>query len=154
MIGLFGTFQPQPRPFAVANAVAYQEHESGGPEVKEPPTQPDAPEPPPPEPVPPPGGAELVAQGEAVFMSKGCMACHTIEGVLGAVGQVGPELTNVATNAATRKPPLSAGEYIRESVENPTVFVVDGFGPLMPSLRDSMTDAEFESLIVFLLTQQ
>ncbi len=92
------------------------------------------------------------AGGTAVFTNSGCFACHTIEGVPGAVGQLGPELTHVATTGATRKG-LSAEEYIRESIENPSAFVVDGFAPIMPSLRGAMGDAEFEDLVAFLLTQ-
>ncbi len=96
---------------------------------------------------------EEIAAGQAVFTSSGCVACHTIQRVPGAVGQIGPELTDIATNAATRKPGLTAEEYIRESIENPTVFVVDGFAPIMPSLRGAMGDDEFESLVAFLMNR-
>ncbi len=91
--------------------------------------------------------------GQAVFAAKGCVACHTIQGLAGAVGQIGPELTNAATNAASRESGKSAEVYIREAIENPTAFVVDGFAPIMPgTLRGSMSDTEFEDLVAYLLT--
>jgi len=50
---------------------------------------------------------------------------------------------------------LSAEAYIREAIEDPPSFVVEGFGPLMPAtIRDTMTDAEFEDLLAFLLQQE
>ena len=105
-------------------------------------------------PTEPPEGGDT-APGQAVFLGKGCGACHTIEGVDGAVGAIGPNLTHVATNAATRKSGLGAEAYMRESIEDPPAFLVEGFGPLMPgTIRSTMTDAEFEDLVVFLLAQK
>ncbi|MBI4233887.1 MAG: c-type cytochrome [Chloroflexi bacterium] len=90
--------------------------------------------------------------GAQVFLRVGCAACHTLEGLSGAQGVIGPKLNGVATRAATRKPPLTAEEYIRESLENPTAYVVEGYPPVMLSLRGTMTDAEFNSLVAYLLT--
>src|SRR5205085_398507 len=46
-------------------------------------------------------GAQPFKQGDAaagkeVFSTKGCVGCHTIEGLQGAVGTVGPNLTHIA----------------------------------------------------------
>jgi len=91
--------------------------------------------------------------GPTVFAAKGCVACHTIQGLSGAVGQLGPELTNLATNAASRVPGESADAYIRKAIEDPPAFVVDGFAPIMPAtIRSTMNDTEFEDLIAYLLT--
>lgn len=93
------------------------------------------------------------AAGASVFAAKGCVACHTIEGLAGAVGQIGPELTNVATNAGTRVSGMSSDAYIRQAIEDPPAFVVEGFGPIMPpAIRGTMNDAEFENLVAYLLT--
>ena len=91
-------------------------------------------------------------QGSQVFIAKGCGACHTIDGLSGAIGAIGPELSGLASRATARNPGLSAEAYIRESVETPGAFVLDGYSNLMPSLRGSFTDGEFESLVSFLLT--
>jgi cytochrome c oxidase subunit 4 len=97
------------------------------------------------------GGAEPLA-GAQVFLAKGCGACHTIEGLSGAAGTVGPKLNGLATRAGARKAPLSAEQYVRESIEKPGAFTVEGFAPLMPELRATMTPAEFKSLVGYLLT--
>jgi cytochrome c oxidase subunit IV len=170
MLLLFDNFRPEPRDFAEALAVPYEGHEEPGgvPEGEEPlggQFEITAPPPGPPEAGPspqPPGGeapagappAELAAQGQAVFTGKGgCGACHTIEGI--SSGMVGPNLTQIGTTAAERKPGLSAEQYIRESIENPGAFVVEGFPPAMPAnIRQNMTDAEFEALVAFLLAQK
>src|SRR5439155_3110210 len=49
--------------------------------------------------------------GKQLMVQKGCGACHTIAGVQGLTGNVGPELTHVASNAPNRKPGLSAEAY-------------------------------------------
>ncbi len=50
----------------------------------------------------PPGTSEPLSpkakQGQQIFMSTGaCLACHTIEGVPGAVGTIGPNLTGLGS---------------------------------------------------------
>ena len=93
------------------------------------------------------------AAGPAVFAGKGCVACHTIQGLAGAVGQIGPELTHVTTNAGSRVAGMSAEAYIRQAIEDPPAFVVEGFGPIMPAtIRSIMSDTEFEDLVAYLLT--
>jgi cytochrome c2 len=90
--------------------------------------------------------------GAKVFMAKTCQTCHIISSVKGAVGNIGPKLDGVATRAATRVTGLDAAAYLRQSIENPTAYVVEKYQPLMPSLRTTMSDQEFSDLIAFLLT--
>lgn len=72
-------------------------------------------------------------RGKQVFLSAGCTACHTIQGVPEAIGEVGPELTNVLAVAGTRVSGLSAEDYLRQSILEPGALVVEGFAPLMPA---------------------
>ncbi len=88
--------------------------------------------------------------GRLVFSTKGCSGCHTIEGT--STATIGPDLTHIATVAATRKALLSAEEYIKESIEEPGAFVVEGFEPLMPKL--AIAEGELEDLLAFLLDQE
>ena len=90
--------------------------------------------------------------GEAVFLSIGCSGCHTIEGLAGAAGTFGPDLTHVAAVAGGRKAGLNAEEYFRESIEEPNAFVVEGFSAGMAPLRSAMSGDEFEDLVAYLLT--
>lgn len=90
------------------------------------------------------------ANGPKLFVSKTCSTCHTVKKVAGAVGTIGPDLDGLAARAGTRKPGMSADDYIKESIENPTAFVVAGFQPAMPPLRSTMSDQEFKDLQAFL----
>ena len=106
------------------------------------------------------GGDGPVGQGQQSFAGAGsCIACHTIQGVPAAVGVVGPELTHVGTDAATRKPGTSARDYITESIRDPEAFVAEGVERAVPNimtqaLTAGLSDAEVESLVEFLLAQK
>ncbi len=86
-----------------------------------------------------PAGAAsaLMADGtepvDQIFAKAQCVACHTIPGIPGAVGTIGPKLEE-GTNAPLRiKDPAYKGtakstpEYIMESVVTPSAYVVKGF---------------------------
>lgn len=88
--------------------------------------------------------------GKAVFMSAGCMACHTVTSVDGAIGTTGPKLDGLGQTAAGRVSGLDAEGYIRQSVEDPYAFVVDGYMKIMPNMRQGMTGQNFEDLVAFL----
>jgi hypothetical protein len=68
-----------------------------------------------------------------IFTKAGCPVCHTIPGIPGAVGQVGPPLTLGVTGAQRLADPSYQGtastvhEYVVESVVDPSVFVVPGY---------------------------
>ncbi len=85
--------------------------------------------------------------GKAVFVSKGCVGCHTVQGIPEAQGKVGPELTHQASN------PLIAG-VLPNSVENLRGFLKDPAsvkpGVVMPNL--ALTDTEIEALVALLGT--
>lgn len=90
------------------------------------------------------------AAGQKVFVSKTCTTCHTVKKVPEAKGTIGPDLDGLYARAGSRKPGMSADDYIKESIENPTAFVVAGFQPAMPPLRSTMSDQEFKDLQAFL----
>jgi len=100
----------------------------------------------------------VVTLGQAIFTgSGGCSACHTIEGV--SQGLVGPDLTNIGADAATRKPGLSAKEYIEESIRDPEAFVAEGVeramaGLMTKAITSSLTDEQVEALVDFLSGQK
>ncbi len=79
----------------------------------------------------------VLATGEEpitdLFMAAGCPACHTIPGIEGATGKVGPLLME-GSNAPKRiKDPgyqgkaKSTREYITESILKPSAYVVKDF---------------------------
>ena len=105
-----------------------------------------------------------VALGEALFRRSppACFSCHSIQG--GTV-LAGPSLAGLATRAAEIvSSPSYAGsartpeDYIRESIVNPSAYVVPGATfsaggtSFMPPLADTMTPEEIEQLVAYLAT--
>ncbi len=68
-------------------------------------------------------GQTPVDRGRGVFLQQGCGSCHAIEGNSAAVGIVGPNLTNIAVDGATRIDGYSAEQYILESIVDPAAFI-------------------------------
>jgi hypothetical protein len=90
----------------------------------------------PPVPVVAPEAVPLVSGDEplaAIFIRTGCPVCHTIPGISGADGRVGPPLWLGTTGAARLVDPAYQGraktirEYVIESVVEPSVYVVPGY---------------------------
>lgn len=102
------------------------------------------------------GGATAkgnVSSGQQLFISQGCGACHAIQGVSGATGTVGPDLSQVAATAGQRVPGLSAEQYLRQSIQDPDAYTVAGFQKgVMPKLP--LNDQQVNDLVAFLLTRQ
>ncbi|MDT7044170.1 nitric oxide reductase [Candidatus Nitronereus thalassa] len=79
----------------------------------------------------------VLATGEEpitdLFMKAGCPACHTIPGIEGATGKVGPLLMEGSNAVKRMKDPgyqgraKSAREYITESILKPSAYVVKDY---------------------------
>lgn len=90
--------------------------------------------------------------GGRIFTGKGgCVGCHNAGSGGGATG---PNLSQIATVGATRKPGTDAAAYIEESLRNPNAFLVAGYPPLMPSFQGTLTDEEIRNVVQYLLTKQ
>ncbi len=92
--------------------------------------------------------APSAAEGEQVFYSAGCVACHAVDTVL-----VGPALCNLYGEETT----LDNGEkvkvdeaYLRESILNPNAKIVEGFVGAMPPFEGMLSDAQVSSLIEYI----
>lgn len=104
---------------------------------------------------------ELAVQA---FQKGGCVACHVIPGVPGAVGTIGPDLSAIGKEAAD----LIAGgnytgmaktpeEYIAESIQSPDAFIAPNCptGPcvkgVMPaSLAQTLSADELNAVVTYL----
>ena len=70
-----------------------------------------------------------------IFTKAGCAVCHTVPGIPGADGHVGPPLLLGTTGPARLADPAYRGhaktvrDYVIESVIEPGVFVVPGYPP-------------------------
>jgi coenzyme F420-reducing hydrogenase delta subunit/cytochrome c2 len=86
----------------------------------------------------------------SIGQSAGCRVCHSIKS---GEKKVGPSLAGIATRAATRIPGMSAEAYIRQSIEDPGAYVVEGFPNVMlPDMAEKLSDQDMEDLIAFLMT--
>ena len=106
---------------------------------------------------PPSGNGGDTAEGEALFAGGSCASCHTIEGLTS--GSIGPDLTHLGTDAASRKPGMSAEDYITESIRDPEAFVATGVeranpGIMTAAITAGFSDAEVDALVKFLLAQK
>jgi cytochrome c oxidase subunit 2 len=98
-----------------------------------------------------PPTADPVERGRQLFASSGCNGCHatTPDNI------VGPGLGGIAARAATRRPGMSADEYLKESIVNPTAYTVEGFPLVMPANFGQVLSAEeIDALIAYLKTLQ
>jgi len=86
-------------------------------------------------------------KGRALFVSKGCVACHTVEGVPGATGKVGPELTTIASRPQIAGVVENTPDNLKRWLKNPPGLKP---GTAMPNL--GLTDEEVDNLVAFLLT--
>jgi mono/diheme cytochrome c family protein len=120
----------------------------------------------------PAGGGEAAqapagdpAAGQEVFLNVGgCGACHTIQGVEGANGQVGPELTHIATIAQDLAPEAGVADaqaYIRQSILEPNAYVVEDCptgacvpGTMPQNFGELLSDKQLNDVIAFLMQQK
>lgn len=103
----------------------------------------------------------LAAEG---FKAGGCVACHVIPGIPGAVGEIGPDLSNMGETAEARLAgdaydgdATTVEAYIREAIEAPAAFLAPECpsGPcaagLMPaSLAEELEPDEMEAVVAYL----
>jgi mono/diheme cytochrome c family protein len=99
---------------------------------------------------PAPPATEPVARGRQLYRSMGCANCHEPN----LIGQrLGPALEQIGTAAATRRPGLSAGEYIRQSILDPGAYVVPGYQDSMPrDLGRDLSPTDLDALVAYLLS--
>jgi mono/diheme cytochrome c family protein len=91
---------------------------------------------------------QLVAIGQELYEGAGgCAVCHGLgtraPDLLGVIGQV----------CGDRREGLGCKEYILQSLTEPNSFVVEGFQPIMPDLRRTLSEPEIWALVAFLQSQ-
>ena len=99
-------------------------------------------------------GEEIYTTAREVGMGRPttCTACHSL-------GEPrpgdGPSRSQIRENAATRVAGMSAEDYLRESILDPSAHVEEGyFDNLMPKVYgELLTEQEIEHLIAFLLAE-
>jgi cytochrome c oxidase subunit II len=86
------------------------------------------------------------AGGEKLFLSKGCVGCHSLQAVNAPKGMVGPNLANVGARSYIAAGTLkNTDENLARWIRNPQAIKK---GVLMPNLGVSETEAQ--ALVAFL----
>src|SRR6266851_1448390 len=95
-----------------------------------------------------PAGASP-ADGAALIQQKGCGACHTIPGIPGATGNIGPNLAGVASRnrIAAGAVPNNGPDALKKWIMNPPALKP---GTAMPNL--GLTDDEATKIVAYLET--
>lgn len=93
------------------------------------------------------GVSALAEQGRALAQSKGCVACHSVDGAPG-VGPTWKDLfghTGVFADGSSAK---VDDQYLRTEISEPQARVVKGFAPIMPKIP--LSDDEVQALIAYI----
>jgi cytochrome c2 len=105
------------------------------------------------EPGDPERGHEIFMNGganEAYSPDRVCIRCHSLDGSDGN----GPTLQGIAGRAANRVPGLSAEEYLRQSIMDPTAYIIEGYISKMGRIFSVvLSEQEVNDLVAFLMTQ-
>jgi cytochrome c oxidase subunit 2 len=92
--------------------------------------------------------ASLMRTGEALVKSKGCVACHSLEGSRG----IGPWLNGLLGREVTLSDGTSFQRddaYLKSSISNPSLQIVSGFpAGMMPKLP--VSDSEINAIATYL----
>ena len=92
------------------------------------------------------------SKGKSLFMSKGCVACHSIDGSK----RIGPTLKGVfgkrvkVITKGKERDILADEAYLERSILEPSADVVKGFQPIMPSFKNRITEKEMGEIIEYL----
>jgi mono/diheme cytochrome c family protein len=93
------------------------------------------------------------ANGQALSVSNGCIACHSLEK---DVRVVGPSWYSVGTTAGERVAGESAGLYLYTSIVDPNAYINEGYiSGLMPlTYKDVLSNEQMADVIAYLLSLQ
>ncbi|MEZ4635175.1 MAG: c-type cytochrome [Caldilineaceae bacterium] len=94
---------------------------------------------------------------ETLFTVMACVGCHNLNAdqTASSRGPVGPNMGNLAENAASRVAGLSAEDYIHQSIVEPGAYLVEGYmaGIMPANFTETMSEEEINSLVTWLLEQ-
>ena len=92
----------------------------------------------------------LVVQGKSLAQSKGCVACHSIDGSPGA-GPTWKGLFGKTETLADGSAAKVDEAYLKTEIRTPQARIVKGFAPIMPKI--DMPDTELDALVAYIQAQ-
>jgi cytochrome c oxidase subunit 2 len=90
----------------------------------------------------------MASSGERLFNSMGCVVCHRDE-----PGARGPSLNGLFGSEvalASGETVVADDDYIRESILNPQAKIVQGYTPLMPTFKNSLSQEDVFQLVTYI----
>jgi cytochrome c2 len=99
------------------------------------------------------------ANGEKLFASQGCAACHSLtegEKIIGpSLFHAGQTALKHIQDATYKGKAKTAEEYIRESIVEPNTYVVSGFpaGVMVQDFGKKLSAQDMDDLVAFLMTR-
>ena len=93
-------------------------------------------------------GASLAQNGERLFASLSCAACHN-----GRPDARGPNLANVYGSRLTLsngEPQLADEAFIRQAILNPSQHVTQGYAPIMPTYQGQISEDGVIALVEYI----
>ncbi|HUZ05408.1 MAG TPA: cytochrome c oxidase subunit II, partial [Acidobacteriaceae bacterium] len=93
-------------------------------------------------------GSSLAQNGERLFASLGCNACHT-----GSPAGRGPNLANVYNTRIRLQDGSTAvadEAYLRESILNPSLHIPAGYAPIMPTYEGQINEDGMIDLVEYI----
>jgi cytochrome c2 len=102
-----------------------------------------------------PAEIALAANAEEAFSKFECATCH-MSVMVPEGGDLGPDLTEIASRAGSRKKGYSAEQYLLESIRKPNEFIVEDFdeGMMPEDYSERMTIHELYLIIDALLGRE
>lgn len=126
----------------------------------EPPTATPTPVPPTPTPFTevgdPERGREIFEDGGGALTVNFCSNCHSLDGSVATEAHLrAPTFQGISERAGERVPGMSAVDYLRQSIVDPSAYVVEDFSDhLMPdSYKLVLNEEDIDNLVAFMLTQ-
>lgn len=97
-------------------------------------------------------GVPLAEKGAKIYESRGCVACHSIDGSK-KVGPTWKGIFGAPRNFADGSNLAAVDEnYLRQSILVPGAKVVAGYANVMPSYQGQLNDKQIEALIEYMKT--
>ena len=91
--------------------------------------------------------------GAQLYSSRGCIACHSLDGTRGQ----GPSFKGIwgeTHEMAGGQSVVVDENYVRESILQPQAKIRDGFKGIMPTFQGVLRDREIQALIEFIKSQK
>lgn len=97
----------------------------------------------------PASSAALIAEGEKLARSAGCLSCHTTNG-RPLTGPTWKGLYGKTVELANGQKVKADDNYIRQSILEPQSQVVKGYNPIMPSYQGRLSDDQIKAIIAYI----